>query len=236
MRTTTEHPNYREDYYNEYIKMYVENKKNMAENLRGTIQRVNERQHNGRNGVVTYHSFKVNDNWYSTGTKRPPSEGTLIEFAAEQNQKGFWDVTKAGIKVISAGTVTANVGSVAVAGATNSPMSKDDYWRRKEERDLAKEADFAKRDETIQLQSCRNSAIELVKILVDQKDNGEAVLKLPAAAKRVAFIENLVNDYTLKFVEQNKKNNKNEESESGPVSEANPNGPLDPADDAAWAA
>jgi hypothetical protein len=235
MRIYTEHPNFREDFYNEWIT--TENKKKMAENIRGTVQRTNERQIQGRNGPLTMRSFKVNDVWYSNGTKAVPPEGTLVEFAAEKNQRGFWDVTKAGITQVQAGAPMQAVGVQAVQYAANTPMSKDDYWRRKEERDLAKEAEFAARDRRIELQSCRNSALQLVDILlrpIQTKDGAELLVKLPAQNKRVEFVEKLVQQYTDQFVFAN--NNKNEDiptnGNSETISDSSP--AVVSADDPVW--
>lgn len=182
----------------------------MAENIRGTITRVGSpRQVMVKGKPILYQSFKVNDVWYSNGTKVPPPEGTLVEFAAEQNDKGYWNVTKAGIRVIEAEEPTRSVASVAVQTAATSHMSKEDYWRRKEERELAKEKYYEDKDRRIELQSCRNSAIELVKILVTPAANGETLIKLPAQAKREAFVTELVETYTQMFVAQNNSGNKN---------------------------
>lgn len=177
----------------------------MAKRIRGTIRKTNSRQWNGK----TFHSINVDDVWYSVGLKKPPADGTLVEFEAEQNAKGYWDVTRAGLRVVQADAPTQNVASVAVA-ASGKGMSKDDYWTRKEERDIEK-------DKRIERQSCRNSALALIEILVKTES-----LKLPAAAKRVQFLEELVDHYTELFLAQNynkKTDEKKNDDEQNEVSE-----------------
>jgi len=214
------------NYYNSVVVTgYLENNKNMADVIRGTIQHVpRPREFAKGNKVTYYYSIKVNDVYYSVGTKKPPAEGTLVEFEAEQNARGYWDVTKAGLRVVSAGVPTSSAGAGAVAAARSAPaagkpLSKDDYWRNKEERDIAKEAALEAKDKIIQLQSCRNSAIEFVKLLLTQvpheDKNGniklEPSLKLPAnPAKREAVLFEAVKRYTQEFVEENNNNNKSE--------------------------
>jgi hypothetical protein len=207
MKQPREDPYYREEYYNSWITK--ENNKNMAEQVRGTIQYVPEPR-TFKNSK--YYSIKLNDIYYSVGSKQPPEAGTLVEFEAEKNDKGYWNVTKAGLTVVKAEAPSQSVATRAVAAAAVSPMSKDDYWRRKEERDLAKEDEWIAKDKRIELQSCRNSAIELVKLLITPIQTAEgpvAIVKLPGKAKQVEFVEKLVDEYTSKFVSEN--NKKNEE-------------------------
>lgn len=196
------------------LEILKEDNKNMAEHIRGTIQYVPKpREFIKGNKVTEYYSFKVNDIYYSCGSTVPPSEGNLVEFDAEKNAKGYWDVTRAGVRVLQDEEPTQAVASQAVRAASNSTMSKDDYWRRKEDRDAAKEVEWIAKDKRIELQSCRNSAIELVKILVSPNAGGESFIKIPAQAKREAFVAALVDNYTQIFVsENNKKNVQNEEN------------------------
>jgi hypothetical protein len=198
--------------------------------VRGTIQYVPKpREFRKGNNIIKYYSIKVNDEYYSTGTKFPPAEGTLVEFEAEQNPKGFWDVTKAGLKVVEAGAPTQAVAAQAVTAASKAHMSKDDYWRRKEERDIP-------REDRIDLHGCRNSAIAMVTLLLTPVQTAEGVVnlvKLPAQAKRVEFVEKLVEQYTEQFrAANNKKNEANNGSIEAPseVSADRPVGTPDPND------
>lgn len=217
----------------------------MADQIRGTIQQVPPpREFVKGNRTTTYWSIKVNNVYYSVGSKKPPEPGALVEFSAEQNAKGYWDVVKDTLRVVQSQAPQTGVSVVAVAAASNSVMSKDDYWRRKEERDLAKEAQYEKKDKIIQLQSCRNSAIEFVKLLITpvgvDKDGQPAVaLKLPAAvAKREEVLAAAVEKYTQEFVEANNKNNeeganKNNEEQASSTDQQNDQGATS-TDDSAW--
>lgn len=202
--------------------------------VRGTIQYIpNPRQFTRQGKVTTYYSVKVNDVYYSVGSKKPPEVGTLVEFEAGQNEKGYWDVLKPGLRVVTANPPTSNVGGAAVRTAKTSVISKDDYWKRKEERDIQKEAAWEQKDKIIQLQSCRNSAIEFVKLLLTQvpheDKNGnvklEPSLKLPAAiAKREAILFEAVKKYTEEFVNENNNNysEKNKTNEQLPDDDQDP--------------
>lgn len=218
----------------------------MAEQIRGTIQQVPKpREFKKGDKVTLYYSIKVNDVYYSAGSKKPPEPGTLVEFWAEQNDKGYWGVTKDGLKVVQAQAPTNNIAAAAVAGASNSVMLKDDYWKRKEDRELAKEASWEAKDKIIQLQSCRNSAIEFVKLLLipvtnDEGKNLGPALKLPAAvAKREAVLFETVKKYTQEFVNDNsilssENNNKNEQLPQVEASSAKDSESV-ADDDGAWA-
>lgn len=211
----------------------------MADKIRGTIQMVPKpREFKKGDKITLYYSIKVNDVYYSVGSKRPPEAGTLVEFMAEQNAKGYWDALKDSLTVIQSQTPTNNVSTAAVAAAANSTMSKDDYWKRKEDRDLEK-------DLTIQLQSCRNSAIEFVKLLctplpMEDKDGNIKTLpalKLPAAVnKREQVLFEAVKKYTQEFVQENssEKNNKNEQLPDAETPSPSKDAESVSTDDAAW--
>lgn len=165
---------------------------------RGAVQAIKEKQWNNK----TFYSLKVNGEWYSTGVKRPPSEGTYVEFEYETNARGYKDVK---------GSITTST-SVSGSGATGSSprgtgnavagakfVTKDDYWTNREARDL----DVQK---VIQLQAARNAAIETVKILVAPvivDGKAEYIVKPPAQAKRKEWVEAMIDELTQKFVEAN---------------------------------
>jgi hypothetical protein len=199
----------------------------MADIIRGTIQQVPApREFVGNGGKVTlYYSIKVNDVYYSAGSKKPPEPGTLVEFEAEQKGK-YWNVTKAGIRVIPGGNPTGDVGSAAVAASGSKSaggLTKDGYWNAKEQRDL--EWQKHQRDVVqpkIELQAARNAAIEFVKLLitpvgVDKDGSPVVALKLGAQNKREAILFEAVQKYTQEFVKSNKSSenkNTNEQDQS----------------------
>lgn len=160
---------------------------------RGAVQAIKEKQWNNK----TFYSLKVNGEWYSTGVKRPPAEGTYVEFEYEINGRGYKDV-KGTVNVAGGVSKSQPQGTErAVAGAKF--ISKDDYWVRREERDLAVQ-------QVIQLQAARNAAIEVVKILVAPvvvDGKAEYIVKPPAQAKRKEWVEAMIDELTQKFVEAN---------------------------------
>jgi hypothetical protein len=219
----------------------------MADNIRGTIQAIGKpRPNTFKPNSPPYQSFKVNDVWYSNGAKVPPEAGTLVEFAAEQNDKGFWNVTKAGIKVIQAQEPTNNVAAAAVSASRNSTMSKDDYWGNKEKRDLEwQNYQRTQVQPVIQQQAARNAAIEFVKLLCtplpsEDKDGNIKMLpalKLPAAVtKREQVLFEAVKKYTQEFVQENssEKNNKNEQLPDAETPSPAKDSESVSTDDSAW--
>jgi hypothetical protein len=147
------------------------------------------------------YSAKANDgSWYSFGKHSPPPEGTLATL--EYEMKGeYKNVKSYTIAQAGAPQTAANVGQIA----KNAQVSKDDYWTRREERD-------AETQKRIQLQASRNSAIALVSAMLQ---NG--IVKLPAEAKREAFVQELLARYTQQF--QDETNGKNVETNDGKQAE-----------------
>jgi hypothetical protein len=152
-------------------------------------------------------SFQINGSkdYFGTGKNPPPDAGTTVIFDEEVNGRGYKEAKN--IQIVPAGGPPrsgVSVGSMSIP--QNESMSKDDYWRRKEERDQAKEEKRdlkeAAKQRVIETQSCRNSAIEFVKLLITPQ-NGEVGLKLPAQAKREEFLFTLVNTYTNAFLKAN---------------------------------
>lgn len=158
---------------------------------RGAVQQVKDKAWNNK----TFWSMKVNGEWYSTGMKKPPAEGTYVEFEFETNARGYKDVK---------GNITASAvlaGPQGTGGAAKGAkfVSKDDYWLGREQRDIAVQA-------VIQLQAARNAAIETVKILVAPvivDGKAEYIVKPPAQAKRKEWVEAMIDELTQKFVAAN---------------------------------
>lgn len=147
-------------------------------------------------------SFQINGSkdYFGTGKTPPPPAGTSVSFDVDVNPKGFNDAKN--IQIMEDKPVQSGV---SVVNSVHTPqVSRDEYWTRKEENDL-------ERQRVIELQSCRNSAIELVRLLITPSGNGEVGLKLPAQAKREEFLVSLVNKYTMDFVAANHNENNNDE-------------------------
>lgn len=137
----------------------------------------------------TMYSVKGNDGeWYSAGKIRPPEEGSYVEITWEVDAKGYKKVKS--FNRLQGQAPTQNVAKGALLGSKN--LTKDDYWNRREERDIQTQA-------RIELQSCRNSALELVKLML-QAD----ALPVPTKkADREAFLAEAVEHYTQEFLKAN---------------------------------
>jgi hypothetical protein len=140
-------------------------------------------------------SFKVDgdDAWYNCGENRPDIEkGATITFAYEDGAKPNNRFVTRGSVVVLSGTSTAQVAPLVAAGngasgSSERVLSKDDYWKNREARDLEKNDD-------IHLLACRNSAIALVGHML----NREGVVTIPKSNAQAAVM-GLVHDLTERF-------------------------------------
>lgn len=197
----------------------------------GTVQAIMSSP--GRSATFWRFSVDGDKRSFGLGTKEPKfTRGSLVSFIAVKSEKGFWEVdgqvellqelppnppnspASTGVGA-NAAAYSPNVAGRSGQGnaGRNGAMSKDDYWSNREARDVEK-------DKTIQLQSCRNSAIEVVKILVQGSSPDERHIKLPAQGKRYDFILSLVDEITQRFVDAN--DGKKETSEAATVEVVEP--------------
>lgn len=123
-------------------------------------------------------------------------EGDYIQVEAEKNKNGFLQADKKTYKVLDAPTETVSSGTSAVAVKSTAAQSSAEYWAAKEARDI-------KNDYAREVGASRNTAIEWIKFLVTQN-------ALPMPTKKSDAEEdlnNLLNDYTKKFMISESKNN-----------------------------
>lgn len=155
--------------------------------MQGTISKVSSFDFNGK----TLWSFQLQgiEGYFRTGEKKIAAErGQYVTFDAKPGKNGSYNVDASSIVVKAA---EKEASGVQVARSTSSgTLSKDDYWSRKEDRDLSVQ-------KRIERQSTRNSALEFIKILLAQ----EAV-KVPAKNK-VEFLEELLAHYQEQFITDN---------------------------------
>jgi hypothetical protein len=140
--------------------------------VQGIVYKVFSRQV----GRGTAYSIKLDgdDRYYGAGFTRPAIEaGDSVKFSVRQNAKGYWD---ADLKTLVKQDQTPKVMTNSVGN-----MSKDDYWRRKEERDL-------KNDEARNVGAARNTAIAFVDLLAKHD-----AIAWPAKAKQGDKEQHLVN-------------------------------------------
>lgn len=123
-----------------------------------------------RNSTLWSFTIEGNDEFFRCGFTKPKiSKGNSVTFEYEVNQYGN-QVKASDIRILEPGPIRVvgppgfPVGVVGLAG-------KDDYWKKKEENDVVKDA-------SIQYMACTNTAVSILKLAQDA-----GVLTLGAGAK-----------------------------------------------------
>lgn len=148
----------------------------------GIVQKISAFPYRGKN-LMSF-TLQGTQGFFQLGEKSPSFlEGQSLEFSADAGKRAnSFNVDFSSIKVVQGNTQTAGTPAQVAAGnvtpirqragaavRTGDIMSKDDYWRRREERDLLTQ-------KRIERQSCRNSAIALASVLYDGVDINEKQL------------------------------------------------------------
>jgi len=168
------------------------------------------------NGIAYSFTLSGDRTFYRLGNKAPSfKEGDSVRF--ETTQKGQNTYANNVVPWKEEGVATS--GSVStVARSASGPKTSEEFWRNKEQRDVLVQS-------RIELQSCRNSAIELVRLLLQ---SGVEAVKLPAAqAKKEQVVAEMVTKYTLDFLRENKAGGP--AVEGGEVKESVDKGAAEPA-------
>lgn len=150
--------------------------------VKGLVYKVFSRQA----GRGTAYSIKLDgdETYYGCGFKNPGNlDGKYVSFEAGKNAKGYWDANLATLTVLDSAPQVANK---SVASATAG--GKDDYWRRKEERDLVN-------DVQRHIGASANTAIAFVDLLLKT----DSVAVPTKKADRADIIFDLVAHYATKF-------------------------------------
>ncbi len=193
--------------------------------VRTTVQKHLTREYAGK----TFYTFVGQDgNKYGTKSKHPPPVGSYIQFDYTISPKGYFEVDNWAF--LPAEGATSNVAKAAVAGA--KAVSKDDYWANREERDIQWQERQAVTQATIELQSCRNTAVEFVKLLLER----EAVPVPKTKADQEEYIVAMLNRYTNLFLEENNKKKETNNAQAPAAETKNEKSEAaSESDDTAWA-
>jgi hypothetical protein len=147
--------------------------------------------------IVYSFTLKGDQTFYRLGSTPPTfAEGDSIRFETSQKGKNTYANRVVPWKEDGIRPGASNSAASVVARASGAgPRTADEFWRNKELRDVQTQ-------QRIELQSCRNSAIELVRLLLGP---GVEAVKLPAAqAKKEQVVFEMVQKYTADFLAQNK--------------------------------
>ena len=129
--------------------------------IKGVVQKIT------KNGPA--YNIKVDEQWYGCGFNKPAfSEGSMIKF--EAIQKGKWvNVDQESLEVLGDAPLPEKKKVVDYSSQVTSTTTRDEYWARKEERDIKNDLDR-------HVGATRNTAIAFVDLLVRNE-----ALKLPAS-------------------------------------------------------
>jgi len=142
-------------------------------------------------------SFQLNNDkgvYYRTGSNRVKAEvGQFVSFLGEPGKNGSVNVDSKSVEVKQGEqSATGLAGAVAGAGSgagKGTPVSTSRDFPTKAERDATQKR--------IEIQSCRNSALEFIDILIRTE-----AFKVPAKNK-VEALEQLLSHYIEKFLQEN---------------------------------
>lgn len=166
--------------------------------MQGVIGRIYAKEFGGKN----LYSFQLQGDrtYYRLGERKPSAavEGASVEFDVEPRgnnliAKNLRSWVGGGVaEAPSARNVAAMATGPAFVGRGGRGDPKDDYWKKREERDVETQ-------KRIEIQSCRNSAIAFMAMAVQA-----GAIKLPTKqADQEAVLFEAVQKYTKEFLAAN---------------------------------
>ena len=183
----------------------------------GILEKISTR--NPRPGMTMYNVL-VDGSEYGCGPfpVRNVSEGERVQFEVEMRGsfknvkqgtlKKYEPVDKEPEPTLPKAAPTAP--SPAVKQFTQSANARDDYWAKKEQRDIEREKRYDVRGEDkqkrITFESSRKAAMEYVALLAST--DSLWLKKMDKAKDKMEYIEGLVNDLTRKFYQQSEARDK----------------------------
>lgn len=203
----------------------------MSSVIEGNVEFVKKNDHG-------YYAVKMDDGqWYGCGKEQPEfNKGDAVRFEVVTNGR-YLNVDESTVEVLEKNAAPQRSAPSRSAPARKSggsqkfsnATSKDDYWKAKETRDIARDERLQKRDintqNEIRLQASRNAAIELIGVAINAK-----VIEFPEEKKKGKNFDVLttyVDKLTEKFYNETKAINKAEdvaEPEQGDVEETQDEG------------
>ncbi len=190
----------------------------MAETVRGVVARTFERAF----GNKTMHSFTIKgvEGFFGTGARKAVEEGKSYEFEYSKNAKGFIDVNLSTLRPWESGVAlqgesvrdTVNTSRYSSGGGKASfrggkSEEEKGFWANREAREV-------KNDRLRELGATRNTALQLVTIMLA---NGAVKLPTKEAAREEA-IDQLFEHYTDTLL-KGKSTDETPPAEEGKVSE-----------------
>ena len=185
----------------------------MSSVIEGNVEFVKKNDHG-------YYAVKMSDGqWYGCGKDEPEfNKGDAVRFEVVTNGR-YLNVDEATVEVLEKNAAPQRSAPSRSSAPRRSgggsqkfskDMSKDEYWKNREARDLAKDERLAKRDITtqneIRLQASRNAAIELIGVAINAK-----VIEFPEEKKKgknFDVLSTYVDKLTEKFYNETKAINK----------------------------
>lgn len=146
-------------------------------------------------------TIKMDDGqWYGCGKERPKfDKGDTIRFETVTNGR-YLNVNEETVEVVTdAPAPRRSPAPTSAPKKFSTEMSKDDYWRRKEERDLSKDEVHAGVQKEIRLQASRNAAIELMSVAIQAGLLPDVVEEKKKKGTRFDILLTYVDKLTQKF-------------------------------------
>lgn len=167
-------------YEDRFLNTVKKEYKNKMATIKGTCTKIHK---NGR-----FYSVLVDEVWYGTGANRAEcEEGNMIQFDAAQNGK-YWNADLNTLEVLGKGAPKPAYKPKVTGGRTEAFAGKDDYWKKKEDRDVGN-------DRAREIGAGRNTAIAFVELLIKT----DSIKLPPAQNKKADALFEAVEYYREKF-------------------------------------
>lgn len=181
----------------------------MSNRVKGVVKYINEKEWDDRRSgeTIMLYSFKLegDDDYYRTGQTKPEfEEGQSVAFEADNKNNVDLDtleVLETAVKKAPKATGRSSAGGSFRKAASGSAGGRDEYWAKKEERDLEKDARYQKVDiPRMTFCTAQDAAVELVTVALEH----DCLPKIGTAAKtaRLSALLAYVDEITDRFFRQ----------------------------------